>query len=107
MLDHQTIEDAVNRMVRVAYSPMKVILFGSYAKGNAREDSDLDLMVVEKNIPSMAEEYSRLRGALGAIGTGVDLLLYKQEDFERRSQWQTSPAYDAARHGLVLYERHA
>jgi len=49
----------------------------------------------------MAEEYSHLRGAIGA---GVDVLLYHQKEFERRVNWQTSPVYDAVRTGKVLYE---
>lgn len=107
MLSHKTIESAVQRIVAAAHAPLKVILFGSYAAGNAREDSDLDLLVVEEEIPSMAEEYNRLRGAIGAVGTGVDVLLYPRIEFERRANWQTSPVFDAVRHGKVLYERHA
>ncbi len=30
-------------------SPIKIILFGSYAYGNLTEDSDLDILVVEEN----------------------------------------------------------
>ncbi|MBT5688027.1 MAG: nucleotidyltransferase domain-containing protein [Gammaproteobacteria bacterium] len=30
-------------------SPIKIILFGSYAYGNLTEDSDLDVLVVEEN----------------------------------------------------------
>ena len=30
------------------YQPEKVILYGSYAKGNPREESDIDLLIVKK-----------------------------------------------------------
>ncbi|MCG2687155.1 nucleotidyltransferase domain-containing protein, partial [Candidatus Parcubacteria bacterium] len=30
------------------YKPEKVILFGSHARGDARQDSDIDLLVVKK-----------------------------------------------------------
>ena len=53
MLTEQAIKDAVRRVVAAAHDPLKVILFGSYARGNATETSDLDLMVVER------EQYSR------------------------------------------------
>jgi predicted nucleotidyltransferase len=107
MVKFETIESAVQRLVSAAHSPLKVILFGSYAKGTAREGSDLDLLVVEEEIPSMAEEYNRLRGAIGAIGAGVDVLLYPRNEFERRLNWRTSPVYDAVRSGKVMYERSA
>lgn len=105
MLKIGAIDSAVQRLVRAAHSPLKVILFGSYAKGTADEQSDLDLLVVEAEIPDMAEEYGRLRGAIGAVGTGVDVLLYPRHEFERRANWQTSPVYDAVRTGKVMYER--
>lgn len=105
MLNQDVIEAAVQRLVQAAHSPLKVILFGSYAKGNAKEDSDLDLLIVEEEIPSMAAEYSRLRGVIGSIGTGVDVLIYPRKEFERRQNWQTSPVYDAVRTGKVMYER--
>jgi len=39
----------------------KVILFGSYARGDATEDSDVDFLVVEKDVPSNVTEVVRLR----------------------------------------------
>jgi predicted nucleotidyltransferase len=59
MLSAQIIQAAVDRMVGVAHSPVKVILFGSYARGQAQDASDLDLLVVESEVPNLAEEYSR------------------------------------------------
>ena len=41
MISEQTIQQAVARLV-VAANPSKIILFGSYARGDATEDSDLD-----------------------------------------------------------------
>lgn len=40
-----------------------MILFGSYARGTADEGSDLDLLVIEREIPNKADEYMRLREA--------------------------------------------
>lgn len=105
MLNPIVIQSAVDRLVGVARSPLKVILFGSYARGDANDTSDLDLLVVEENVPNIAEEYGRLRGAIGSVGTGVDLLIYPLREFERRKNWQTSPVFDAVRDGKVLYER--
>lgn len=105
MLNPKVIQSAVDRLVGVAQSPLKVILFGSYARGDAKDASDLDLLVVEENVPNIAEEYGRLRGAIGSVGTGVDLLIFPLGEFERRKNWQTSPVFDAVRDGKVLYER--
>lgn len=36
---------------------VEVILFGSYARGEAREDSDVDVLVVVKKLPDREEEW--------------------------------------------------
>ena len=47
MISEETIKKAVDRLVEVAH-PQKIYLFGSYARGDAREQSDLDFLVVEE-----------------------------------------------------------
>jgi predicted nucleotidyltransferase len=104
MLDTETIQTAVERMVAAASSPARVILFGSYARGTADEGSDLDLMVIEKELPDKAAEYMRLRGAIGRIGTGVDVLIYSEEEAMRRSQVPGTLLYWAFKEGRVLHD---
>nr|VFK54359.1 MAG: Nucleotidyltransferase domain-containing protein [Candidatus Kentron sp. TUN]VFK54862.1 MAG: Nucleotidyltransferase domain-containing protein [Candidatus Kentron sp. TUN]VFK60166.1 MAG: Nucleotidyltransferase domain-containing protein [Candidatus Kentron sp. TUN] len=104
MLHSDAIRTIVQRIVHAAHAPRKVILFGSYANDSANEHSDLDLLVVEKEVPHMPSEYNRLRGAIGPIGIGVDVLIYKSDEFEKRKNWQTSPVFDAVRTGKVMYE---
>jgi predicted nucleotidyltransferase len=93
-----------HRIAAAANSPVKVIVFGSYGRGDATEDSDLDLLVVEREIPDHTAEYLRLREVVGPLGVGVDLLLLPQHEFERRREWASSPVYWAAREGMVLYD---
>ena len=49
MLDKKTVINTVEKYadaVKNEFSPSAVVLFGSYAKGNAREDSDIDVGIV-------------------------------------------------------------
>ena len=105
LLSESAIRNAVERIVSVAHDPRKVLLFGSYARAEAREDSDLDLLVVEREIDDYTVEYSRLREAIGSVGVGVDLLLYSEVEFEKRRHWWSTPVYWADREGKILYER--
>jgi predicted nucleotidyltransferase len=105
MLTEGAINDAVQRIAAAAREPLKVIVFGSYGRGDADEGSDLDLLVVEREIPDYTQEYLRLHGVLDGLGVGVDLLLFSQSEFEKRRDWWTTPVYWAAREGKVLYER--
>lgn len=104
MLTKQNIEAAVRRVVAAAHEPLQVILFGSYARGEATESSDLDLLVVERITPDIGEEMMRLQDAIGTLDVGVDLLVYSAADFEKRRNWCSTPVYWAAREGKVLYD---
>jgi predicted nucleotidyltransferase len=106
MIDMETIKAAAGRLGAAASSPARVILFGSYGRGTANEDSDLDLMVIERAITDRASEYLRLREALGRVapGVGVDLLIYPLAEFERRSQVPGTLHYEVRLEGRVLYD---
>lgn len=105
MLTPAAIEEVVQRVVLAAHSPSQVVLFGSYARGEAREDSDLDLIVVEREIADIGEEMLRLQDAVGWPGVDVDVLVYSESEYEKRKDWCSTPVYWAAREGKVVYER--
>ena len=103
MISEQVIQQAVKRIVDAA-KPSRVILFGSYGRGDANEDSDLDLMVIESEVSSKYDEMVRLRKSLGSVGAGVDVLVYSEAEIEERRDWCTTPVYWALREGRVLYD---
>ncbi len=106
MLDMQTIRAAAKRLADAASSPSRVIVFGSYGRGTAGEGSDLDLMVIEQDLPDKAAEYLRLREALGRVapGVGVDLLVYPRSEFDRRSQVPGTIFFEVRIDGKVLHD---
>ncbi|MGF1546415.1 MAG: nucleotidyltransferase domain-containing protein [Thiotrichales bacterium] len=104
MLTETDIEQAAQRVAQAARDLVKIIVFGSYARGDATELSDLDLLVVEKDADDFTNEYVRLRNAIGSVGVGVDLLLVPEAEFEKRRHWSSTPVYWAVREGRVLYD---
>lgn len=104
MLKPDQLAHAARRVADAASRPATVIVFGSYARGDATEASDLDLVVVEPELIDKAAEYLRLKAAVGRIGVGVDLLLFARPDFERRSQVPGTLPYWAKKEGKVLYD---
>ena len=102
----------LDRMIRTIVDevdPEQVILFGSRARGDARPDSDVDLLVVESEPfgagRSRHAETVRLNRALVATPVARDILVYSRDDIE---QWRGSLNHVAARalrEGRVLYAR--
>ena len=103
MIDEETLQQAVARIVAVA-QPSRVILFGSYGRGDAEEGSDVDLMVIKPQVENRGEEMVRLYTAVGHLGIGVDVLVYSESEYERRSQVPGTVLYWARKEGRALYE---
>lgn len=103
MISDDQIKEAGDILVREA-QPEKIILFGSYARGEVQPDSDLDLLVVVKGVRHPQAEMARLRRALSPLRIPVDVLV---TDVARlSSSWANFPGsylYDALREGEVLY----
>jgi len=103
MIAEKTLHEIVERLVEAA-KPSRVILFGSYGRGDANEDSDLDLMVIEQQVDNTGKEMIRLHKVVGDVGIGVDLLVYTEEEFLRRSQVPGTLLYWAKKEGIAMYE---
>ena len=103
MISNEQIQQAVARLVAAA-KPSKIILFGSYARGDATEDSDLDLMVIETEVGNKFDEMVRLRNVMGDMDIGVDLLVYSDLEASHRSQVPGTVLYRAYKEGRVLYD---
>jgi predicted nucleotidyltransferase len=102
LVDEQTLQQIVKRIVAAA-DPSRIILFGSYGRGDATAASDLDIMVIKPQVADPYAEMVRLHQVVGNVGAGVDVLVYAEADVERRKDWCTSPIYWALREGKVLY----
>jgi predicted nucleotidyltransferase len=103
MIDEQVLQQVVKRIV-AASKPSRVIVFGSYGRDNADEDSDLDIMVIKPEVANKGAEMARLHEVVGDVGTGVYVLVYSDEEFERRSRVPGTVLYWARKEGRPVYE---
>lgn len=104
----ETTFDEIVQAIRSVAEPSAVVLFGSYARGNANEQSDIDLLVVRNRdfIPgeSRRKELGRLYRAVAArVGIPKDILLLTKHEFEDWRSTTNHPASEAFREGKVLY----
>jgi predicted nucleotidyltransferase len=103
MLTEQNLQEAA-RLLGEAASPARVILFGSYARGDADERSDADFLVIEREVRDVGVEMVRLNRVLHPLGIAADVLVYSEAEVEERRDWCSSAVYWALREGRVLYE---
>lgn len=100
------IEAMVQRIVR-QFAPHQVILFGSHARGDARPDSDVDLLVVMPVEGSKREKQIEIRIALHDFRIPKDVVVVTPEEVLRKKDVVGTIVRPALREGKVLYAQAA
>jgi uncharacterized protein len=83
--DSQQMAELVERIVSVA-RPLRVILFGSAARGEMKDDSDLDVLVVMPEETSCRQIAQRLHMHFFGIPFGVDLIVTTPSILEKHRE---------------------
>ena len=103
-VDAGLMDEIVRRIVETI-SPQKVILFGSQSRGDARPESDLDLLVIADSTQPRYRRSVPLYGALSDILVPMDILVYSPEEVKEWSEVRQAFVTTAIREGRVLYEK--
>ncbi len=90
------------RDIAEKFHPLRIILFGSYARGTATSDSDVDLMVVFKTKQPPDAELKIMRQV--DYDRGLDLIVIDQPRLTRRVGWHDFFLMDVLETGKVLYD---
>lgn len=94
---------AVERL-RDALSPIAIYLYGSYAYGAPRSNSDIDLLVVvEDGTASPTQRDAVAYRALIGLGVAKDVQVYTRTEFEERAALPVSFERTVKRKGRLLY----
>ena len=107
-LDQDLLDELVRRIVEAVH-PEKVILFGSWARGDARPDSDIDLFLqVEPGRDVRGNERTArqaIRDLYGRLKRDVDIVVKDRAFVERYGSLIGTIVRPVLRDGKVLYER--
>lgn len=102
MIDEATITKAVELLQRAAPGAT-IIVFGSCARGEPSEDSDLDVLVVEPEVTSCHEEMVRLARVLRPLEIPVDVLVISWKTFEEWSDTPGTVLFEAVQEGRIFH----
>jgi len=96
--------DAMVKALVEALHPVRIVLFGSRARGDAREDSDFDFLVVADTTLAPIDRMFVARKALWGHGVAADIFVLTPSEYDLFSERIGSVAAAANGEGLVLYE---
>ena len=98
------INDMLDRLIR-AFDPLKIILFGSRARGEGRADSDVDLLVVMPEGTNRRAAAVAMRRRLADMPVAKDVIVTTPDEIDRQRNDVGSVIRPALIEGRVLHER--
>ena len=106
MKNQADITAEITRRIVEGFHPQRVVLFGSRARGDAREDSDYDVLIVGPSDDSQRKRVLPVYYALMGLqtGTGVDVVWWTPNEVAKWQDTKTHFINRALRDGQVLYE---
>lgn len=102
-IDDSLVHEVIRRILSVS-QPDRIILFGSAATGGMHRDSDIDLLVLERQTQNARRESVRIGDALRGLGYAFDVMVMDTERFEETKGLIGGIAYPANRSGIVIYD---
>jgi len=103
----KTSPDVVAEMTRrivVGFGPLRIILFGSRARGDARWDSDFDFLVVMPDGIDRRQTAVAIRRVLAGMMAPKDVIVTTPDEIARRGDMPGTVLKPALREGIALYE---
>jgi uncharacterized protein len=74
----------ITKQIIEKYTPEKIILFGSAARGELTRDSDADFLIIKKETPLYGVDRTRELSRMIERNIPIDLIIYRPEEFEDR-----------------------
>jgi len=103
-LDNAWLREMVGRVVR-HYKPLRVVLFGSYARGDYSASSDVDLFLIVAEAPDWFKRGLEIRRFFQKEPVPIEAHVYTAEEYERMKTLENPFLLQIESEGKVLYEQ--
>ena len=97
-----TQSETIARIINRTVNPESVYLFGSYAEGTPRKNSDLDIAIIKNNVEDKHESLYQIRKALSYLGIPMDILLFETKNYLLNMNVYGTVQYEVAHKGKKL-----
>ena len=88
--------------------PFQIVLFGSYATGKQNEDSDIDLMILIKEVITRKEKLNilfNIEKRFLKLKYDIDIILKNWNEFNKYKKYIGTVNYDVSREGKILWTK--
>ena len=103
VLDLEHIIRQMARRIAEQFRPERIILFGSLAKGDWTSDSDIDLLIIVRELKNRRALRAAIKRTVNGMGLPKDIIVLTKEEFEMKRSIPGTIAYPADKEGRLLY----
>jgi len=97
----------ITARIASACNPERIILFGSYAYGQPKTQSDIDLLIVMNSRKSFFERHKQISGLFPGRLFALDILVKTPREVSDRLKSGDPFMCEVLKRGRILYERTA
>ena len=101
----ETIVDTMVNRIVAGFQPLRILLFGSRARGTDNRWSDVDLLVVMEEVADKRQAAVEMRRTLSDLPVSKDIIVTTPEEIARRGHLVGTVLRAALRDGKVVYGR--
>ena len=102
MFDYEKVDTAINRIIKNV-NPNMIIVFGSVARREAKEDSDLDLLVIFNEPYDRKDMIKRISKQFIGLRLAYDLIIMTKEEYDHYKSDEYSFEHEIMTTGEVVY----
>lgn len=106
MVTPEILEEVKKRLIKT-YNPVEIYIFGSYSRGTAHEESDLDLLVIvdECDPKDRYKAMSEGHRALFGLNISKDIIVLSKSEFDIAAKNPQRIFFTIKREGKQIYAR--